>query len=127
MKKTETPDMFLSIENETLICSYKQRLDMNLDIAKRIVQARIEFTQGESYPILIDFSHLKSATKEARDYMNDPDGGLKGLVGGAFLSNSVVATVFINLYLKINKPIIPSKFFTEKAEALNWLQELKKH
>jgi hypothetical protein len=74
---------------------------------------------------LIDFSNLKSATKEARDYMNDPEGGLKGLVGGAFLSNSIVATVFINLYLKINKPVIPAKFFTKKAEALNWLNELR--
>lgn len=115
------------IEDGILFSNYKKQLDIDLDIAKRIVKDRIEFTGGASYPILIDFTNLKSATKEARDYMNDPNGGLKGLLGGAFLTNSVVTTVFINLYLKINKPSIPARFFTKKEDAIKWLKEIEKN
>jgi hypothetical protein len=125
MKKIETPDVFFNIEEEILFCSYRLNLAIDLQIAKRIVEDRIKFTEGKTYPILIDFSSMKSATKEARDYMNNAEGGLKGLSGGAFLSNSIVTTMFINLYLRISKPAIPAKFFTNKREALNWLKDLK--
>ena len=125
MRTIKTPDVFFTIDNDILFCSYKQQLEIDLETAKRIIDARVEFTNGESYPILIDFTNLKSVTKEARDYMNSPEGGLKGLSGGAFLSNNVVATIFINLYLKINRPSIPAKFFTSKDEALLWLGKIK--
>ena len=126
MKTFENDYVSIWMEDGVLFSNYKKHIDIDLGIAKRIVKDRIEFTNGISYPILIDFTHLKSVTKEARDYMNDAEGGLKGLLGGAFLSNSVVANVFVNLYLKINKPAIPAKFFTRKEEALNWLKEFKK-
>lgn len=122
MEIYETDYVTMWIKDGVLHSNYKTLLTMNLEIAKKIVKDRIDFTKGKSYPILIDFTNLKSATKEARDYMNKPDGGLAGLVRGAFLSNSVVTTVFINLYLKINKPSIPTKFFTNEQEALNWLK-----
>jgi hypothetical protein len=127
MKQIETQDVFFSIENDILFCSYKKQIEIDINIAKRIIKDRVEFTEGKLYPILIDFTNMHSVTKEARDYMNDPEGGLKGLLGGAFLSNSLVTTLFVNLYLTINKPTIPAKFFTKKAEALNWLKELHKH
>jgi hypothetical protein len=125
MKSIETPDVFFKIEDDILFCSYKPHIVIDLDIAKRIIRDRIAFAGDELYPILIDFSNMKSVTKEARDYMNSPQGGLQGLLGGAFLSNSVVATLFINLYLKINNPPIPARFFTNKADALIWLKKIK--
>jgi hypothetical protein len=105
--------------------SYSPRLEIDIEIAKELVKNRIEFSDGVPSYALIDFSNVKSVTKEARDYMNDPEGGLKGVLGGAFLSNNVVATLFINLYLKINKPIVPAKFFTNKKDALEWLRTIR--
>ncbi|MFM9838606.1 MAG: hypothetical protein ACKVOQ_10105 [Cyclobacteriaceae bacterium] len=105
--------------------SYSPRLEIDIEIAKELVKNRIEFSDGVPAYALIDFSNVKSVTKEARDYMNDPEGGLKGVLGGAFLSNNVVATLFINLYLKINKPIVPAKFFTNKKDALEWLRTIR--
>jgi len=125
MKQIETEDVFFTIDDEILFCSYKKQIEIDLDIAKRIIKDRVAFTEGKSYPILIDFTNMHSATKEAREYMNQPEGGLKGLLGGAFLSNSLVTTLFVNLYLKINQPAIPAKFFTKKDEAIAWLKSLK--
>ncbi len=125
MKKFENDYVAIWIEDDILFSNYKKQLSLDIVSAKQIVKDRVEFTGGKSYFILIDFTNLKSTTKEARDYMNDPNGGLTGLLGGAFLSNNVVATLFVNLYLKVNNPTIPAKFFTNKAEAIHWLKKVK--
>lgn len=125
MKTFENEYVAMWIEDDILFSNYKKQLVLDISIANQIVKDRVEFTEGKSYFILIDFTHLKSTTKEARDYMNSPEGGLTGLLGGAFLSNNVVATLFVNLYLKVNNPTIPAKFFTNKADAINWLKKMK--
>jgi len=88
---------------------YSPKLVIDINIAKELVDNRLDYTQGNPVYTLIDFTNVKSVTKEARDYMNSPEGGLKGLLGGAFLSNNVVATLFVNLYLRVNSPVIPAK------------------
>lgn len=125
MKRFENDYVAIWIEDDILFSNYKKQLTLDIASAKQIVKDRVDFTEGKSYYIIIDFTNLKSTTKEARDYMNDPTGGLTGLLGGAFLSNNVVATLFVNLYLKVNHPTIPAKFFTNKADAINWLTKVK--
>src|SRR5580765_8450990 len=94
---------------DTIFGIYSPKLEIDIRIAKELVDNRLDFTQGKPVYTLIDFTNVKSVTKEARDYMNSPEGGLRGLIGGAFLSNNVVATLFVNLYLKVNNPTIPAK------------------
>jgi hypothetical protein len=112
-------------DKDIIFGSYSPRLEIGIEIAKELVRNRIEFSGGVPSYALIDFSNVKSVTKEARDYMNDPRGGLEGVLGGAFLSNNAVSTLFINLYLRINKPVVPAKFFTKKEDALEWLRTVK--
>lgn len=104
---------------------YSPKLEIDINIAKELVDNRLDYTQGRPVYTMIDFTNVKSVTKEGRDYMNSREGGLKGLLGGAFLSNNVVATLFVNLYLKVNSPVIPAKLFTKKAEAILWLNKIK--
>lgn len=116
---------FWKLEDDVISFTYSPKLEIDISIARELIKSRLEYCKGQSHFALIDFSNVKSVTKEARDYMNDPEGGLKGILGGAFLSNNVVSTLFINLYLKINKPMVPAKFFTKKEDALAWLRMIK--
>lgn len=110
---------------DILAATYVPHLEIDIVVARELVRNRMVFSEGQPHYILIDFTNVKSVTKEARDYMNSIDGGLKNILGGAFLSNNVVATLFINLYLKINKPHTPARFFTNKEEAIKWLTRIK--
>jgi hypothetical protein len=112
-------------EDNILFWNYTPQVEMDITVAKELVKNRLEYSEGKPMYTLIDFTNVKSVTKEARDYMNSSEGGLKGILGGAFLSNSIVSNVFINLYLKINRPSVPAKFFTKREDALAWLKELK--
>jgi hypothetical protein len=116
---------FGKIENDIIFFKYRPSIEIDIAMAKDLVTKRLDYTDGQSVYTLIDFTNVKSVTKEARDYMNSPEGGLKGILGGAFLSNSVVATLFINLYLKVSSPSIPAKFFTNTDDAITWLQKTK--
>lgn len=118
---------FWKEEDDILSFKYAPKLEMDLDIAKELVKNRLDYTGGREMYTLIDGTNLKSTTKEARDYMTDPEGGLKGILAGAFLANSVVTTVIINLYLTINKPPKPAKFFSNKDSAIKWLKDLKQN
>ena len=116
---------FGKVENDIIFFKYKPSIEIDINTAKDMVKNRLDYTGGQSVYTLIDFTNVKSVTKEARDYMNSPEGGLKGILGGAFLSNSVVATLFVNLYLKVSRPSIPAKFFTNSSDAINWLKKIK--
>jgi hypothetical protein len=115
----------MSEDEEIVFAIYAQKLEITLNIAQEMVQDRIEFSSHKPHYILIDFSNVKSVTKEARDFMNSKEGGLKGILGGAFLSSNVVATLFINLFLKVSPPAVPARFFTNKAEALSWINKTR--
>lgn len=116
---------FSSVGSGIIFFKYAPSVNIDLNTAIRMVENRLEYTEGKPVYTLIDFTNVKSVTKEARDYMNSPEGGLKGILGGAFLSNNVVATLFVNLYLKVSNPVIPAKFFTNKEEAIKWLNKIK--
>jgi hypothetical protein len=124
-KEYKTVSFWKEKDDDIVFFKYSPKLEMDIEIAKEIVRSRLEYTGGTPTYTLIDFTNVHLVTKEARDYMNDPAGGLKGILGGAFLSNNLVTTLFINLYLRINKPSVPAKFFTKKEEAVNWLNEIK--
>ena len=112
--------------DEILISTCPANSRMDINIVKDLVKSRLDYSQGKALYTLMDVTNMASITKEARDYLNAPDGGLKGVLGGAFLSNSITSTVIINLYLKISKPEVPAKFFTKKEDALHWLNEIKR-
>jgi len=126
LKEHRTTSFWMNgVDEEVIFWNYAPALEMDITIARELVQHRLAYTHGKSVYALIDVTNLKATTKEARDFMNSRDGGLKGLLGGAFLSNNVVATLLVNLYLKVNSPAIPARFFTNRQEALNWLLKIK--
>jgi hypothetical protein len=124
-KEYRTVTFWKERDDDIVFFKYSQMLEITLDVAREIVSSRLDYTQGKTVFTLIDFTNVKSVTKEARDYMNSLEGGLKGILGGAFLSNSVVATLFVNLYLKVSNPTIPAKFFTNREDAIQWLRKVK--
>ena len=124
-KEYKTAWFWKEADDDILFFKYSPRLEMTIEVAREIVRSRLEYCDGAPMYVLIDVTNIKSATKEARDYMNSNEGGLKGVAGGAFLSNNVVATLVINLFLRVSNLAIPARFFTNKEEALKWLIKIK--
>lgn len=120
--KTMTQNDFAKywIENGILFFIYKDDIDIDLNAAIKIVEDRINYQNHKNYPVLADFRKVK-INKEGRDYL--AKAGSKNVTACAVLTDSPVNKIMANFYLKIDKPVTPTKMFTEKEEAIKWLAQ----
>lgn len=125
MKKFENEFVTIEMEDDILFVHYKTPSTIDMTCAKKVVEDRLKFTEGKPCYVLTDLTDIKPGTKEAREYLCDPNGGLQGILAGAFVSDKLFSYALANLFLKINKPPIPSKIFSKKEDALKWLMEIK--
>ncbi len=110
----------LEIHNNFLIARYKAGPKIDLVAAKLILQERLEFTNYRSVPVLVIDSGLVSMDKQARDFLSS-DEGVRGIRASAIISSSVVNSMLVNFILKISRPNLPVKVFTDRIAAENWL------
>lgn len=110
------------IKDGILFCKFKNGTEITLDIAKQLVTERLEFQKGENHPIVIDINGLISTTKDARKYMSKE--GEKGISMGAFIIKTHLAKMTFNFFIHVEKPSIPTKFFANEEDALNWIYEM---
>ena len=120
-KETDLVKMFL--EDGILHFYYKAIEHLDLDMAIKCVQDRLEFTEYKAYPCLVDFILLKNSTKEARDYFAKE--GNEGIIANALLVKSSAFKMMANFYVMVNKPTNPTRLFTDKESALKWLEQYK--
>ena len=113
----------LAVDNGVLHCIYKDIELLDLDIAKICVQDRLEFIQGETYPSLFDITKIKQSTKEARDYLANE--GNDFVSASAILISSPMLRMSANFFIQVNKPKNPTRMFTSKPSALEWLAQYK--
>lgn len=120
----ETEYSKMWIENGIGFQEYKPGIAITLNIAKEMVRQRIESFNGVARPVMVDIRSLKSIDAPSRRYFASKEAGELILAGAIYLSNPL-ARWFGNIFLKLDEPITPAKLFTDKNEALQWLERYK--
>ncbi len=113
----------LWIEDGIVFFTYKPDKNIDLSAAKKIVSDRVSMQKNNTMPVFCDLRGLKEMNKEARDYMAKDGSNLVKTV--AVLIGSPVTKIMLNFYMSINQPITPTRMFTDKDKALEYLQPLK--
>ena len=96
----------------------------DFDFVDKGVKKRIEMTEGKPYPIITDMRKIKSASREARIRISEPDAGV-GCPAVAVIVNSKLQKVMYNLYNAIFRAPSPCRLFTERKDAIEWVQQFK--
>ena len=124
MKSTSLNSSYVSykVEGPVVVINYK-KVAVDLDIAKTIVKERLLFYEGKHYLTLIDIRQARLFTKEARDYFAKD--GVEGMTALAIVGGSYLTVVMANLFMKLSRPLVPTKLFKTKDHALKWLSQLK--
>jgi len=99
---------------------YKPGVKIDLKVAKEMVQDRLEVQKGKSYCTFIYFT-IHDVDKDAREYMNNE--GAEGLIKGALYVESFLTAAFVNFFMKVYKPTLETRIFTNKEKAIKWLKE----
>ncbi len=121
MKKSyDTETVLFEIDEGILIATYKPHIKINLKQAKTIVEQRLIFIDNKPKPTLVINSGTLNADKSARDFFSSEE-GIAGIKCAALMVNSNFSSLMLTFFLKITKPKLLVKTFTDKKEALTWL------
>lgn len=112
-------------ENEVVVITFK-KISITLEAAKEIVQDRLKFIQGKTYPVLSDSRAINGADKSALDYF-DTNESVKGVSATSIVVESFISKFLANNFLRLNKfkNKVPTRIFNNKRDALKWLKQYK--
>ena len=116
------PYVHLLIKDHILVGTYEKGIKINLDIAQQIVHTRMSFTRGKKMAAIIIGYGIVSMDKAAREFLTS-DEGIHGLIAIAILVDSTYSNFVGNLFMKMNKPKIPVRIFSDAHKAEKWIQQ----
>lgn len=85
------------------------------------VEAFGQLTSNQKAPVLIIGGSFSTLDKETRSFMATEE-SLKYSAAEAFFITSLSQKILINFYIKFDKPLVPTKVFTNKDKANEWLK-----
>ncbi len=126
MKQFET-DTFLMTIHDDLLIEFMVKKNMTLQ-EKDVWESRslsVNYMPNKKFHVLMEAEENFDASGDARRAGASQEYS-KHVAALALCSNKLHETIIGNLFLKINKPIVPTKFFDDRTKALQWLKNVTK-
>lgn len=120
----ETDFCWMWVSNGVLFVKYKPSLVMTVEVAKQMYYERLKFSNGISRPLLLDGRNFISMDRATMKFYKTKE-VIQYITAGAFLTGNALTSLAGNLFLTLEKPLIPTKLFTEEQKALEWLEKYK--
>lgn len=111
------------IEEGIFKAKYKPGIIIDQEVAEKVLYLREEACNYKKCPTFWDCTGVKYWTKAARDFQSSQRNYELMSAGAVIYTESVLATIAINFFLKFNPPPVPAKFFTKEKDAFEWLRQ----
>jgi hypothetical protein len=111
------------LENSIIKIDMSSSSIIGLDECVKITEAVGELTQKKPSLILMIAGNTTNYTSEAR-YFSASEAGSIYTIADAMIVKNLAQNIMVSFYLKINKPIRPTKAFNYESDAINWLLSL---
>ncbi len=109
----------LDIENGLVILRWPRGCTITGGAARRALDAVDTICAGRRLPLLVEMATTKSVAREARAVFCEPCAASKI----AIMGDSPVDRVIANFTLGFMAPPCPTKFFTDRAQAIDFLRQ----
>ena len=113
------------LDNGIIHIHFKPGAEILLSDAILIVEAMEKIGNGKKYPILIDAGEFVSVDQEVRMFSASKDSNMFTLAD-AIAYYSFAQKLIADFYIKNNHPVVPTRAFSNKQEAIKWLETFKK-
>jgi len=120
--KTNTVTMRL-LKNGIVHYTYHPKAKIDVEEQLKNHYALIELLGDKKHPLLLDASELVDISPEARIKVKELE-PLSPILARAFVTESLGHKLMISFYLKVNKPYVQNKVFSNYEDAVNWLMKL---
>jgi hypothetical protein len=112
-------------DSDIIYAEFPSGIKVDISVARELVANRLDFSQNRKHYYVLDISNVKEITTDAKDFMQSPEGGLKNILGGAFIATNPISNLIANIFVK-TRMNFHARVFLNKREALNWINEEKK-
>ena len=97
---------------------------LDLVSAEEIVEATYAICRGEQHAILTDGRDVAGVvTPQAREYMSSAAKMVQIRKASAIVTNSLANKLIANFYIRVNKPLNPTRVFNNESDAVHWLRQ----
>jgi hypothetical protein len=122
-KQILTESQKISIEDSGVIVCVNLNIKRHtLAHAKQNLEAIRSLAGGVKRPVLIDIRETLSIDADARKYYSSVDYA-EVQSAAALIIGSSLTRMIANFFMGLNKPLFPTKMFTDEAQAYKWLEE----
>ena len=123
--KIELASATVSLREDGIFCVAMKVI--NRELEERDVRELTEsigiIGKGAKYPILIIVQEYNSITKEASEYAAS-EIAARYTIANAVVVKSAAIRIATNFFIRIFKPVRPTKMFSEEEKAIQWLRTL---
>ncbi|MBI2271094.1 MAG: hypothetical protein HYU69_12180 [Bacteroidetes bacterium] len=112
------------LENGIMCAKYKSGIVIDLKIAKDIVNDRKTLSEGITRPMFVDITELLYIDPTGRKFLASHE-ACELLCAGAIFTKNKLLAILGNAFIMLDEPLIPSKVFSNREEALKWLKSFQ--
>lgn len=115
---TATAQMWYNEETNILRILIPNNVNLGLEDVKNHYVVANRLTSDKKPRVLVDIRNYFTTTPEARKYAIQQSGAR---MATAIITRNLIAMFFVNLYIRLGKPVSPTRFFLSEEKALEWL------
>lgn len=119
--KTKISTVFLR-EDGILQLNINPDREFTIFDCNELINAAKAIGNGQKFLNLIMVGENTLADHESRVLSCSKEGSIYKLAD-AFVISSLAQKIIANFYMKVNKPYVPTRFFNNEPDAVNWLKE----
>jgi hypothetical protein len=123
MSETDKKIFKFWIEDEILYSRFLEPIHLDTTLGQQLIDERHIASDFKKQYWCYDFTNVLSMSKECREHA--ALAGQDYLYASAAIVNSRVQAFIINIFISLKNPKIPFKAFTQKEDAVEWLNSIK--
>lgn len=119
----------LEFDEQKNILYYRVKQEQIVDVPE--IKEMLEYVQEFMGPVrhyaVIDFGGNLTSSTEARQIYADAEYIQKYRIADAFLVKSLPVRLIANFFIKVTRPKVNTRLFTEEEQVVKWLEILKRN
>lgn len=122
-KEIDVPSARITIREDGIMHIHiKISTSFEIENSKEIVEAREKLANGKRHPILYTTQYrFVTPSKEVKEYVAKSNQRTALVLADAFVIGSFSQRLAAKIYLKLNRPSVPTAFFSSEESAIEWL------
>ncbi len=113
---------FTMLEGGILNTECFPKTTMTLEDGIESTRISAEMNEGQELPLLCDITNVVKMSQECRKHFAGEEHA-KTFSKCALIISNPISKIIGNFFMGLNKPLKPTKLFTNKSDGLQWLQK----